>query len=69
MTDIELPFTVESETELSHDPVAGTYGTKVSIVEEDCPECGYDRAIVHHAVLPDVYTVECDACEHVHERG
>jgi predicted Zn finger-like uncharacterized protein len=64
-----LPFLVESKTDVSHDPVAGAYGTRTSIVEETCPECGYDRAVVSHAVLPDVYSVRCNACDHVIEQG
>ena len=69
MTEIEFPFRVESETELHEDPVAGTYGHVVSIVEYDCPVCGYDRAKSYHAVLPDVYSVACIACGTTHEQG
>lgn len=65
----EFPFLVEGETELHDDSVAGTHGTRVTIVEEDCPACGYDRAKAAHLVLPDVYSVTCNACGHTIHQG
>lgn len=66
--EVQLPITVEAETELEQDPVAGTCGTLVELVHEPC-ECGCDIAR-HSAIEPaGVHHVECLACEHVHYQG
>lgn len=47
----------------------GQFGSFKNIVEEDCPECGCNRAIHSGLEVPGVHNVECAACEHVHHRG
>ncbi len=53
MAEVSLPFEVDSD--------ADGY---CEIVEESCPECGYDRATHAHITVPGVSVVTCNACGH-----
>lgn len=61
-SSVDLPVRIEDECDTWEDPVEGTVGTVVKIVEFDCPECGYDRGKMVTQILPGVTNVGCRRC-------
>lgn len=58
----ELPVTLERNTR--YDPIDGEAGSVKKVVEEDCPNCGYDRANLVVVTTTGDHAVQCRVCDH-----